>query len=127
MTALGPGLISGKFKVTKSKHMTGIHGKFAKTPECASGTFTVTGSFKISQTTFGHGIHQWELGSGHNASGGSRPSPIQLTIGGHKEPDATITMVFAGSGQQSAGEINWGVGQIPGFQPCTIEYRVAPS
>jgi hypothetical protein len=113
--------------VTKSKQVTDIHGKFAKTPECAAGAFTVKGSFKISRTTFGHDARQWELGSGHNPSGGAKPTPIQLTIGGRKELDATITLVFAGSGQQSAGEINWGIGPIPGFQPCTIAYRVAPS
>jgi hypothetical protein len=93
------GLISGKLVVSSAKTVTGIHGKVAKSSECAGGAMVVKGKFKLKLVTFVGGIRQWSVGSGRNYAGGLASTPIDLTIAGAKEPDANITIAFPTKGE----------------------------
>lgn len=102
------GLISGTFTVTTSRTVTDIRGKVAPRSGCAGGAVNVKGKFKISEANFGQGA-QWEVGSGRNASGGAAATPIDLTVGGKRQVNATLTLAFpSATGVGSSGEINWG-------------------
>jgi hypothetical protein len=126
MVPLGaePGLVSGTFTVTASRTVTAIHATVAARTGCAGGAVKVKGKLKLSQTNFGQGA-QWETGKGRNASGGAAATPIDLTVGGKRQVNATITLAFpSAKGVGSSGEINWGAGS--GLQPCGFAYTVRP-
>ena len=118
------GLISGTFTVTASTAVTDIRARAARRSGCTGGAVEVDGTLKISETNFGQGA-QWEVGSGRNAGGGAAATPIDLTVGGRRQVDATLTLAFpSAKGIGSSGEINWGAGS--GLQPCGFAYTVKP-
>jgi hypothetical protein len=120
------GLVSGGFTLV-GKTVKDVHGKAKHQTGCASGNFTVAGKFKITQVTFIGKHRQWTVGSGRNPSGGLAARPIHLTVGGHKQVDATMSIAFPGAGQLGAGQIDWGVSQVQGISPCSVAYHVAHS
>jgi hypothetical protein len=102
-----------------------VHGSAGHQPGCASGSFSVKGQFRIRQLTFAGKYRQWTVGSGHNKLGGLAALPIHLEVAGHNQVDATMTISFPAGSQLGAGEINWGVSQVSGISPCSLEYHVA--
>jgi hypothetical protein len=119
------GLVSGGFTVTKNKTVVDLHGKVKREQDCASGSATVKGTLKMKVVTIGSGIRQWSVGSGRNPSGGLASIPVDLTIGGAKQANATITIAFPVKGQRGAGELNWG-SIVGGIQQCVNAYYVVP-
>ncbi len=119
------GLVSARFTVSH-RTVSGLHGTFTKRPGCASGTFTVGGRSTIRDVALAGGVHDWAVASGRNRPGGLAATPIDLTIGGHTEVDANITLGFPERNLKGAGEINWGP-VSGGIQPCTILYYAVPA
>ena len=119
-------LKSGEFTLD-NETVKGVHGNAGHQPGCASGNFSVKGQFRIRQLTFAGKYHQWTVGSGHNKLGGLAALPIHLEVAGQKQVDATMTISFPAGNQLGAGEINWGISQVSGISPCSLEYHVARS
>ena len=121
----GTGLSSGGFTLTSSRTVIDLHAKISRTTiaACASGTAEVKGPLRLSVVTIGQGIRQWTVGSGRNTSGGLASVPVNLTIDGRRQANATITIAFPVPGQAGAGELNWGPIET-GIQDCVHPYYV---
>jgi len=98
------GLISGGLTVTTGRKASDVHAK-------------------LSRTTLGQGIRQWVVGSGRNPSGGVASTPVDLTIDGTKQVNATLTIAFPSKSERGAGELNWGPIE-GGIQACGVAYYV---
>jgi hypothetical protein len=63
------------------------------------------------------------VGSGRNPSGGVASTPVDLTIDGRKQVNATLTIAFPAKSEAGAGELNWGAIE-GGIQACGVAYYV---
>ena len=55
----------------------------------------------------GNGIREWAIAGGRKPNGGLSAIPVDLTINGTKQVDATLTIGFLTKGQPGAGELDW--------------------
>jgi hypothetical protein len=113
----GGSLASGSLTVrgTSALH---IHGRINGTdPTCPhSTTFSVSGSVRIVQVSYGHHHTRWYIASGVGG-GDVQSAPIRLKIGGRVQTNATIVASFPGRYGQTEGFLGWG-DDGSGFQTC---------
>jgi hypothetical protein len=117
------GLVSAAFTVTGRRTVVDLHARFKRIQACAGGSAEVKGTLKMRLVTVGNGIREWAVAGGRNPSGGLSAVPVDLTIGGTKQVDATLNIGFPTKGQRGAGELNWGR-LSGGIQPCVNAYYV---
>ena len=117
------GLVSAGFRVTGSRTVTDLHATLKRIQACAGGSAEVKGTLKMKIVTVGNGIREWAIAGGRNPSGGLSAIPVDMTINGTRQVDATLTIGFPTKGQPGAGELNWGR-LSGGIQPCVNAYYV---
>ncbi|MGO9752365.1 MAG: hypothetical protein ACLP8S_04265 [Solirubrobacteraceae bacterium] len=81
------------------------------------------GTLNMKIVTVGNGIREWAIAGGRNPSGGLSAIPVDLTINGTKQVDATLDIGFPTRSQRGAGELNWGRSS-GGIPPCVNAYYV---